>query len=208
LVPIDAESRGKARELLRRIHAEDVLAFTRLKELLKPLEERQRRLPGRKARPEHLVDLARDWQQMPHQTYRLTFGHGLLGRGRGVLTEIRLSTGHTQDLAWEDAGEERAAYAIAVTVLADKGGIDMSAHPIYAISEHALGRRFQRGRKREYADILADLVPIVPPTDLALGAEWAMPVAEGGEWRGLIVSILYGDRDAELILSIRTYLSD
>jgi hypothetical protein len=206
-VPIDAESRGKARELLRRIYVESALAYVRLTELLKPLKERERRLPGRRPRPEHLADLARDWQQTPHRTYRLTFNCELLGRGRRALSETRLSTGHTQNLSWEDQGTERAIYALTITVLADKSGIDMSVHPIYSISEHALARRFQRGRKRDYADVLADLASIVPPANPVPGAEWAFPVADGGEWSGLIIPSTYGNRDRST-LSVRTYWSD
>jgi hypothetical protein len=64
-VPVDAESRGKARELLRRIYVENTLAFVRLTELLKPLKDRSRR------------------QQIPHR-YRLAFNYKLLGRGLGT----------------------------------------------------------------------------------------------------------------------------
>src|SRR5215472_11104905 len=95
-VPIDAESRGKARELLRRIYVENGLSFVRLTELLKPLMDRGRRLPGRRPRPEQLAGLVRDWQQIPHQTYRLAFNYKLLGRGFGTMSETRLSTGHSQ----------------------------------------------------------------------------------------------------------------
>jgi hypothetical protein len=82
----------------------------------------------------------------------------------------------------------------------------MSVHPIYSISEHALARRFQRGRKRDYADVLTDLLPIVPPINPVPGTEWALPVADGGEWRGLIVTNSYGNRDWS-VLSVRTYWS-
>jgi hypothetical protein len=203
---IDAESRGKARELLRRIYVENVLAFERLTELFKPLKDRGRRLPGRRARPELLTSLLRDWQRIPHQTYRLAFDYKQLGRGLAIMSETRLSTGHTQDLSWEDQGSERAIYALTITVLADKRGIDISVQPIYSISEHALARRFQRGRKRGYADVLADLVPIALPINPMPGAEWALPVADSGEWRGQIVKNSYGNRDGS-VLSVRTYWS-
>jgi hypothetical protein len=206
-VPIDAESRGKARELLRRIYAENAPAFVRVTELLKPLKDRSRRLPGRRPRPEQLADLVRDWQQIPHQTYRLAFNYKLLGRGLGTVSETRLSTGHNQDVRWEDQGSERAIYALTITVLVDKHGIDVSVHPIYSISEHALARRFQRGNKRGYANVLADLLPIVPPIDPVSGAEWTLRVADGGVWRGQIVTNSYGNHNGS-VLSVRTYWSE
>ena len=90
--PIGAAHLDLARDLRRRIAADDEAYLRAVDAISQPVIERLRRHPGRSLRPAMLADFVQQWISTEHRLYRLDL-HAKLERVRATLTERRLSAG-------------------------------------------------------------------------------------------------------------------
>ena len=87
--PIGAAHWDLARDLRRRIAADDEAYLRAVHAISQPVIERLRRYPGRSLRPAMLADFVQQWISTEHRLYRLDL-HAKLERVRATLTERRL----------------------------------------------------------------------------------------------------------------------
>jgi hypothetical protein len=89
---VDRAFFGRARDILRRIAAEDKLCDAAIARLIEPARDRLRRYPNRNLRPEMLARLFQGWCFMDCRDWRLSLD-AKLDKGRASLVEHRLVAG-------------------------------------------------------------------------------------------------------------------
>ncbi len=201
------EHAGLARDLRRRVAAEErelAIVFTAAME---PIKDRLRRYPGRSLRPELLTDLARRWRAAP-AVFRLSFD---VKRDRNacVITEVRLSAGSMErlnDPAWN--GMEPTIAIILNEFLAWKEKTKLRERPRALFSLHAIARRLQRDPRCDDAVLISDMA-LVAKIDVAnIGHEegFVIHTREGG-WRGRAVRNKTRDGEVQRLIAVRTWMS-
>jgi hypothetical protein len=202
---ISATAAGLARDFCRRVEAEDRAWSALLRILTEPIKLRQTRHPDRKVRPELLAQLARRLRSEAPTHFRLSFAAQLSG-AKGCIIERRVckvSIRPVDDPGW--IGTEADIMVCEIRLVADSHGAHPTSSQICAFSQHALARRFQRGRGTDDAAILRDMA-LVADIDVASPPEGSainiVTDADGGEWRGKLAR-LDGDRR---IIAVRTWV--
>jgi hypothetical protein len=208
VVPIGAEYWGKARDFRRRVEREDADYIATLNGLLAPIEQRLKRYPGRKLRPEMLTAFVQDWRFMPCRDFRLDL-EAQLERTRCALVERRCVAGTMKlDPAWEN--EEPDIAVIEMAALVDGNRFKMRSKMTCAFSLHAIARRLQRGSDTADAAVLHDMnvVALVDRTKLSGGGFKVVTDEYGGGWRGRVVRVTDNDGKPLPVLSIRTWMTE
>jgi hypothetical protein len=207
--PIGAEFFGRARDLRRRIAAEDAQYDASVKELIEPIRDRLRRYPRRSPRPEMLAALVQSWRFMPCRDWRLDLS-AKLDKHRVTLTERRLIASllkPNDDPDWR--GVEQDVGVVVVRMSVDRHRAELATRCVATLSLHALARRFQRGQDGDVAAVLHDinLAASAASGELTPGAGYRVRTDDqGGGWRGRAINHGLADGTSRVVLSIRTWL--
>jgi hypothetical protein len=207
-VSISTEARGRARDLRRRVEREDDAYINTIHRLIEPVQERLRRYPQRKVRPEMIAALIERWRFMDSRDFR-THIEARLERTRASLTERRVAAGKLRptDPDWQGDGEPDVSIS-EFNVQVDGSRFRVRSRLCCTFSLHALARRYQRHPDCDDAAVLHDmeLVARVDQARLTPGGFKVVTDEHGGGWRGRVVRILDDDGDPMRVLSIRTWL--
>ena len=200
--PIGAAYWELARDLRRKIAADDEAFLRDLHAISKPVIERLRRYPGRSLRPAMLADFVQQWISTEHRLYRLDL-HAKLERVRATLTERRLSADKARPIDDPLSSEDDIAIN-EVEIVADKGrGVRLQSRSVCTFSLNAVARYMQRNGTTDEEALLRDL-DLVATADLSqLGAGAGFKVATsaaGGSWRGQAIW-----QDGLPVIAIRTW---
>jgi hypothetical protein len=204
---VSATAAGLARDFCRRVEAEGRAWSALLCILTEPIKLRQVRHPGRKMRPDALADLARRLRSEVPTHFRLSFAAQLSG-AKGCIIERRLcgvSLRPVDDPDW--VGTETDIVVCELRLVADSHGAHPTSNQICAFSQHALARRFQRGRGIDDAAITHDMA-LVANIDVSLLPEGSgikiVTDADGGGWRGKLARL--ANDDDRRIIAVRTWV--
>lgn len=204
---ISATAAGLARDFCRRVEAEERAWSAFIYIVTEPIKLRQVRHPNRKARPEALAQLARRLRSDAPKHFRLSFTAQLSG-AKGCIIERRICSVSLQpvkDPGW--VGTEADINVCEFRLVADSHGAHPTSHMICAFSQHALARRFQRGRGTDDEAIMRDIA-LVADIDVTSfpegGGVKIVTDADGGGWRGRLARLAnYGNRR---IIAVRTWV--
>lgn len=194
---LPAEFAGLARDFRRRVRAADAAAAEAIADALAPI---YRGCAGRVAlRREWVSGAVRAWRMNVPRFGRLSFDATIRGT-RASIAEVRVMTGRLIDERWH-----RAEWEDGITLCTISA--ELAARPQWAqrttltISQHALGRRYERGERSDDA-VIADLAALAPyrAADFPLGPFTLR--AGSGLWCGQQCTLQNGSASA---LSIRTY---
>ena len=207
--PVSAEARGKAREFIRRAHAEDDLRFALLSDFHRDIQRRIDRRPGRRLRPDMLDDILRRWEAGPRE-FRLRFEVEWKGKNLWAIeiTASGSSTFTTPD--WPADATELNLMVNTAALKSDRQGADFVNVGSICSSFHAIGRYFQRQPDRGDAELLSDLAVFarlaVSPD--APKQEVRYPT-KGGTWVGRVTHCdveAAGQTERRAMLLIRTWI--
>jgi hypothetical protein len=208
--PVPFEFVGLARQLWRKVEAEDRVCAEGLDRVEAILLRRLTRKPS--LRPEHVVEIERIWRAMPH---RFRFGPTEYQppRKRLHIRELRLISHISRAKSWapESPSEPGLGVFLITCEVSKRGGYTFGSVPFATISLHALARRFQRGRDRSEAAVLRDINDLVKA--MSTHGPWAdcRFTVGSGEWRGVRATTAQHDQNGEAIperpsLAIRTFI--
>lgn len=206
-VPVAREFYGRARDLRRKVAAEDPLFDATIRSLLAPLRLRLQRYPLRPPRQEALADVITGWLNMPCRDWRLSCD-AQLDKGRAALTERRLVAGKLRPNDPDRADEDDVA-ALAITLAIGKGTISLHNRCLATFSLHALARRLQRASDGSVEALLHDIDVAAQAACGALTAGAGYRIAtheDGGGWRGRGMRQRQPSGDVQTVLSVRTWL--
>jgi hypothetical protein len=197
---VPAEFRGAARVLHQRLRETDNLVEVTLRAML-PLKERLRRHPFKPLRENTLIDAKRTWlKEMP------AFGSlariaKIEDRWQPKFYELRLGASRFGREEWTDPTDGILVILIGATV--KHGYLSVRAVVLATVSAHALGRRYERGRRDE-ASVFDDLATLAfkYPELIEMTDHWNCPAGDG-TWTGYAVRA--GDDAA---LNVSTFLAD
>lgn len=200
---------GLARQLWRRIEVEDVACIKVLDRIEDILVERLRRKPT--LRPEHVIDIERRWRAMPceFRFFAPSYEHP---KKLLRIREMRLSAHTAHASGWEAGEREQGLSVCLVTCEVTKGGAyTFSNQPLATVALHAVARRFQRGRDRSEAAVLADLFMLAAGLLNVERPDPGVVAIDGGEWRGLMAKTEIQNGDGEVLarhagLAVRTFI--
>ena len=200
--PIGAAHWDLARDLRRRIAADDEAYLRAVHAISQPVIERLRRYPGRSLRPAMLADFVQQWISTEHRLYRLDL-HAKLERLRATLTERRLCAGKVRRVDDPLSSEDDIAVN-EVELVVDKADVRLQSRCLCTFSLNAVARYWQRSGTTDEEALLRDmdLVATADWTRLVAGAGFKVPTdAAGGGWRGRAVL-----QDGLTVLAVRTWL--
>lgn len=208
-VPLGAQWLGLARDLRRRVAAEDAQYDAAIQELIAPIRDRLRRFPHRSLRPEMLVDLVQGWRFLPYRDWRLSCD-AKLDRHRAELVEHRVVAGASRrldDPAW--TGREDDLAVIRVELMVNRSDARLASRCVVTLSLHALARRLQRHPDGSAEALLADIALAADAASgtLTPGAGYKVPTPGGG-WRGRAALHKLPGGDSFPVLALRTWLND
>ena len=154
-VPISASARGIARDIRRRIAAEDIHFEAAAKKLIEPISSRLHRYPTRAPRPEMLAGLVKDWHDLPAIDWRLNVS-AELEKTRCAVTERRLqSAGVLRSKDWAEGEPDIAVIEVALSI--DQHRQKLRTRCLCTLSMHAISRRVQRHSDASETAILCDI---------------------------------------------------
>jgi hypothetical protein len=205
---VGAAFMGRARDLRRRVEREDGEYITTVNALIMPAQQRLRKFPQRKLRPEMLTELVQGWRYMQSRNFR-THLAAKLERTRCSISERRAVAAHMKlHEGWEN--EEPAIGISEITMTANGNRLHAGARMRCTFSLHALARRYQRGLDCDDAALLLDmeLVAQLDADACDVGTGYKITTDEhGGGWRGRTVRVRGDDGHEQRVLSVRTWLS-
>jgi hypothetical protein len=140
-VPVGAQWTGLARDIRRRIVAEDRLYDAALRRLTAPLRERLRRYPGRCLRQQMLADIVTGWLNLPCRDWRLSCDARLDAK-RASVVEVRLVAGTLQREDWDGSEDDLGIQEMHLDV--DRARVSLDGRCLATLSLHAIARRLQR----------------------------------------------------------------
>ena len=143
-VRISAEVVGKARDFVRRVGTEEVQFLRLYAMLLRSVDERHARHPGRKLRPEMLTELGRRWRDEAPKRFRISFDAHVHG-AKGSITERRFGIGRIERMADREwTGHEDGVWICEARFIAGNDGA--RSHPVLLanFNLHAIARWSQR----------------------------------------------------------------
>jgi hypothetical protein len=205
-----AEFFGKARDLRRRVAAEDPVFDATVDALLGPVRDRRRRFPHRSLRQETLINLVQSWRFMPCRDWRLDLT-ARLDKGKASLCEYRLVAGEMRkpnDPNW--LGHEDDVAAIKIDMAISGASVHLLSYCVTTFSLHALARRYQRGADSSDEALLHDCLVatrIDPATLPGAGGHKITTDEHGGGWRGRTVRQIGPDGVERRVLAIRTWMA-
>jgi hypothetical protein len=141
---VGAQWMGQARDIRRRIAAEDTQYDRLVAALVAPVKDRLHRFPHRSLRQQMLVDLVQRWRFMAPRDWRLDLD-AKLDKACATLIEHRLVAGvmrRKDDPNWVGIEEDLAI--IRVELLVNRSSAHLESHCIATFSLHAIARRLQR----------------------------------------------------------------
>jgi hypothetical protein len=197
---VPAEFRGAARVLHRRLCETDNLVEVTLR-AMRPLKERLARHPFRPLRQETLVDAKRTWlKEMPAFGSLARFCK-IEDRWQPKFYELHLGASRFGREDWVVPTDGVLVILIGATVR--HGYLSLRAVILATVSMHALGRRYERGRRDE-ASVFDDLSTLAfrYPDLIETTDSWNCPAGDG-TWTGYAVRA--GDDAA---LNVTTFLAD
>lgn len=202
--PIGAAHWDLARDLRRRIAADDESYLRAVDAISQPVIERLRRYPGRSLRPAMLADFVQQWISTEHRLYRLDL-HAKLERVRATLTERRLCASTVRRVDDPLSSEDDIA-ANEIELIVDRAEVRLRARCVCTFSLHAVARYIQRTGTADEEALLRDmdLVAQVDRSRLVSGAGFKVATdADGGGWRGRAIL-----QDGLPVLAVRTWLPE
>jgi hypothetical protein len=197
---VPAEFRGAARVLHQRLCETDDLVETTLR-AMRPLKERLKRHPFKPLRQDTLIDAKRVWlKDMP------AFGSldrfcKIQDRWQPCFYELRLGASRFGRDDWADPTDGVLVILIGATVR--NGVLTIRAVILATVSAHALGRRYERGRRDE-ASVFDDLSTLAfnYPDLIETTDFWNCPAGDG-TWTGYAVRA-----GTDAALNVSTFLAD
>ena len=168
---------------------------------LGPLRERLKRYPRKPVRPETLVDARRIWQREMPACGSLARFCKIEDRWQPCFYELRLGASRFGREDWSEATDGVLVVLIGATVT--NGVLRVRAVILATVSAHALGRRYERGRRDE-ASVFDDLSTLAfkYPDLIETSDRWNCSVGDG-TWTGY--SIRAG---TDAALNVTTFLAD
>jgi len=192
---------GLARAFRSRVKAVDVEMDVALVPITAPLRARLKRHPNLRA--EMIAGFSRSYRMTIPATYRIGSIEGARHGREFAMRETRLSASWITDDAWDADHREQGLSICRFTLAVQDGRLRQVWTPVVSISLHALARRFERGRDRSSAAVLADMERLASPAD---EADERVPTADG-HWIGDVITAGDGGAGRTLRLrSIRTWL--
>jgi hypothetical protein len=229
-LPVDIESRGRARDFMRRANAEFRAVQSLWESALDPLITRLERYPLRRPRQEHLDAAIRRWQDLPAK-FRLGFLSNDERRS-GAIVDLRLASTEFRDVTWAEDAPSEPALLLDGCMLVIPARLKLHNLPcvhtltLGTVGFHALARRFQRCPQNvSDAAVMADLSAL---TEDILNLDVARRrtvgrvrvVCPNGQWRGELqtvrcaagqVHMMRATQDdapeTRAVLCVRTFLS-
>jgi hypothetical protein len=199
-VPVDARSRGLARDFMRRADTEFRAVQPQWSAAIEPLLTRLVRYPLRRPRQEQLDTVIRRWEALPAK-FRLAFLYSGENRSGGAV-DMRLASTEFRDMAWAEDAPGEPALVIDGCTLMIPSRIRLNQLPqidtltLGVVGLHALSRRMQRlPSSTDDASVMADLRALV---DRILEHNNRSPVdrinvaCARGEWRGTLQRVRDG----------------
>jgi hypothetical protein len=202
--PIGAAHWDLARDLRRRIAADDEAYLRAVDAISQPVIERLRRHPGRSLRPAMLADFVQQWISTEHRLYRLDL-HAKLERVRATLTERRLCAGKVRRVDDPLSSEDDIAVN-EVELVVDKADVRLQSRCLCTFSLNAVARYWQRSGATDEESLMRDMdmVATADRSELVAGAGFKVSTdANGGGWRGRAVL-----QDGLSVIAIRTWLPE
>ena len=202
--PIGAAHWDLARDLRRRIAADEESYLRAVDAISQPVIERLRRYPGRSLRPAMLADFVQQWISTEHRLYRLDL-HAKLERVRATLTERRLCASTVRRVDDPLSSEDDIA-ANEIELIVDRADVRLQSRCVCTFSLHAVARYMQRTGTADEEALLRDmdLVAQVDRSRLVSGAGFKVATdADGGGWRGRAIL-----QDGLPVLAVRTWLPE
>ena len=153
--PIGAAHWDLARDLRRRIAADDEAYLRAVDAISQPVIERLRRYPGRSLRPAMLADFVQQWISTEHRLYRLDL-HAKLERVRATLTERRLCASKVRRVDDPLSSEDDIA-ANEIELIVDRADVRLQSRCVCTFSLHAVARYMQRTGTADDERLLHDM---------------------------------------------------
>ena len=176
---VPVEFVGLARDFERRLVVADQRAAAEVPRILAPIRARYARNPV--PRKEMLIDLARQWRRDIPPFGRIGLSIDLAPKAIAVREHRACSA----QMHWPQWGLEPGVVVVLTGFDVRRDVFQDVAETYALVSRHALARRFQRGRRRDDAAILADLGRLVGAANPSViptpDGAW---VGEGIEARG------------------------
>jgi hypothetical protein len=154
---VASEFRGNARLFRNAVLAENQIVNQALPAATRPIERRLHKNP--RLRPEHLIDLRRALDVMPHR-YRLAFE--MDGDRKAFYLAMHVLRAASWSVAgWVDAGNEEPGLLISLFMLSFDGKmVEQRMIDLAMIGSHAIARWYQRAFRMEESHLLDALRPI------------------------------------------------
>jgi hypothetical protein len=209
-VRLSTEAVGRARDLIRRVTAENEQFLRQYTSLLRPVKDRHARCPGRKLRPEMLAEMGRRWRYHMPTKFRISFtAH--TATSKGTITERRLGIGRIERIDDPDwTGQEDGVWVIEARFVAGNDGGRSHSVLLSNFSLHALARWFQRSGHSSDTELMRDM-NLVANIDVSQheggGGVRIRTDSDGGNWRGRLASVDDGVSTHRVIV-VRTWLPD
>ena len=205
---VPAEFSGMARQFIGAVALDDEQASAALLALRGPVVARFRRQPRSPLREGTLRDVRRAWEAIPRR-FRLAMNHDIDRRGRrGLIEELFIAPCNLREKTW--SAMERSTLIAAWRLQVDKAKLIWEPQDFAVVGHHALGRRFERGRNRTHAAVVADLKVLVE-TDIndteRFPENAPFRIAAGdGFWAGETAAVETSDSGVSVQFVVRTYI--
>ena len=157
--------------------------------------------------PLHLKNIEAAWEALP-STFRLSVHAEYPSRKHLELSEVRLCPMKLHGPGWDDDSEEENVGIQFVSLTVDKLQLEISTTRMHLVSQHALARRFQRGRDSSDAAVISDIRALlrIDPDEMLAGKEFTVAVHDG-QWRGSVLDVQPQDRDGPVkMAAVRTFV--
>jgi hypothetical protein len=164
----------------------------------------QRRL-GQVPSPGAYAKIVATWRKQVSAASRLGLSATAAPRRLSIM-EARVTPGKFRFDGWDEDDVETAIIVMRIALTVSIEEFRFETIIAASVPLHALARRFQRGWDNSDTAIRADLHALAEPCEgtLAAGGEFAVPIAHGGKWVGVVTEIK--DRgDTVRVLVVRTF---
>jgi hypothetical protein len=197
---VPAEFRGVARVLHQRLAAADLLVDVALR-ALRPIKDRLARHPWKPLRQETLIDARRIWLRDMPAFGSLARIAKIEDRSHPSFYELRLGASRFGRDDWRESTDGAVLALIGATVAG--GRLTVRALVLATVSQHALARRYERGR-RDDASVFDDLSTLAfrYPDLIQTSDRWNCPVTDG-TWTGYPAMA-----GCDAALNVTTFLAD
>lgn len=168
-----------AREFRQVVTTADDQFNRMLKSVSKPLLARLDKHPRSPIRHEQLADARRTWTEQARELpYRIATTSKL---GKGLtITETRLVASLWQAPDWQGRWEFGLALT-EISLIADKS-LRITTKPLIVFSQHALGRRFQRGEDQRHHAVASDMIQTLDASVWYQERDGLVGDVDGGRW--------------------------